>query len=99
RILLRFHAPVVLLVGGPGVGKTAFVRGLARAAATKAPPALEGLKFPQHRTLALVAQSHRGQDIHELIDRVLQRFAQDRNAVLVVDALQMLAARTGFPRT
>ncbi|HEX5010612.1 MAG TPA: ATP-dependent Clp protease ATP-binding subunit [Planctomycetota bacterium] len=99
RILLRFHAPVVLLVGGPGVGKTAFVRGLARAAATKALPALEGLKFHQLRILDLVAQSHRGQDIHELIDRVLQRFAQDRNAVLVVDDLQMLVAKQGFPMT
>jgi ATP-dependent Clp protease ATP-binding subunit ClpC len=99
RILLRFHAPVVLLVGGPGVGKTAFVRGLARAASSKALPALEGLKFHQLRILDLVAQSHRGQDIHELIDRVLQRFAQDRNAVLVVDDLQMLVAKQGFPMT
>jgi len=37
--------------------------------------------------------------IHELIDRVLARFAQDRNAVLVVDDLQMLVAKQGFPMT
>jgi len=81
-----------VIIARHGVGKTAFVRGLARAAATKALPALEGLKFHQLRILDLVAQSHRGQDIHELIDRVLARFAQDRNAVLVVDDLQMLVA-------
>jgi len=99
RILLRFHAPVVLLVGAPGVGKTAFVRGLARAASTKALPALEGVRFLQLRILDLVAQSHRGQDIHELMDHVLQRFVQDRSAVLVVDDLHMLVAKQGFPLT
>ncbi len=99
RVLLRFHAPVVLLVGAPGVGKTAFVRGLARAACTKALPALAGLTFHQLRILDLVAQSHRGQDMHELLDRVLARFAQDRNAVLVVDDLHMLVAKQGFPMT
>ncbi len=99
RVLLRFHAPVMLLVGAPGVGKTAFVRGLARAASTRALPALAGLTFLQLRILDLVAQSHRGQDMHELLDRVLARFAQDRNAVLVVDDLHMLVAKQGFPMT
>jgi ATP-dependent Clp protease ATP-binding subunit ClpC len=99
RVLLRFHAPVVLLVGAPGVGKTAFVRGLARAACTRSLPALSGLTFHQLRILDLVAQSHRGQDMHELLDRVLARFAQDRNAVLVVDDLHMLVAKQGFPMT
>jgi ATP-dependent Clp protease ATP-binding subunit ClpC len=99
RILVRFHAPVVLLVGAPGVGKTAFVRGLARAAATRALPALEGLSFHQLRILDLVAQSHRGQDMHEMMDGILARFEKDRSMVLVVDDLHMLVAKQGFPMT
>ncbi|HTE05402.1 MAG TPA: AAA family ATPase [Planctomycetota bacterium] len=97
RILLRFHEPVVVIVGEPGSGKTAFVRGLARAACAGELPALTGFRFHELHIIDLVAQSHRGQDIHNLIDQLLGRIAADPKAVLVVDDLQLLLAKQGYP--
>jgi ATP-dependent Clp protease ATP-binding subunit ClpA len=97
RILLRFHEPVVLVVGDPGAGKTAFVRGLARAACAGELPALAGFRFHELHIIDLVAQSHRGQDIHNLIDQLLGAIAADPKAVLVIDDLHMLLAKQGYP--
>jgi len=97
RILLRFHEPAVLIVGDPGTGKTAFLRGVARAAGTGALPALAGIRFHQLRILDLVSQSHRGADIHELMDQLCERVAAEPSIVLVVDDLQTLVAKQGYP--
>ncbi|MHC5210973.1 MAG: AAA family ATPase [Planctomycetota bacterium] len=99
RILLRFHEPAMLLVGEPGAGKTAFVRGLARAACTGDMPSLQGLRFHQLRILDLVSQSHRGQDIQGLMSQLLEHVAGDPSAVFVIDDLHLLLARQGYPLT
>ena len=97
RILLRFHQPAVLLVGAAGAGKTAFVRGLASAALRGAMPALDGYTFYKLKLLDLVAQSHRGQDLHNLVDQILVAIGQNEKGVLVVDDLHLLVAKQGYP--
>jgi ATP-dependent Clp protease ATP-binding subunit ClpC len=99
RILMRFHEPSVLLIGEPGSGKTAFVRGLARAACTGEIPALSGYRFHQLRILDLVAQGHRGLDIHGLMSQLLEAIAAEPAGELVVDDLHMLVAKQGYPMT
>jgi ATP-dependent Clp protease ATP-binding subunit ClpA len=97
RILLRFHEPAVLLVGAPGVGKTSFVRGLARAAFTGALPALQGFRFMRLKLLDLVSLSHRGQDPHAMVDHILGAVTEDPTTVLVIDDLHLLVAKQGYP--
>ncbi|MFT7463042.1 MAG: ATP-dependent Clp protease ATP-binding subunit ClpA [Pseudohongiellaceae bacterium] len=97
RILLRFHQPAALLIGAPGAGKTAFVRGLAGAAARGEMPALAGFTFYQLKLLDLVSQSHRGQDLHNLLDQILEVIQSDKTGVLVIDDLHLLVAKQGYP--
>jgi ATP-dependent Clp protease ATP-binding subunit ClpC len=75
------------------------VRGLARAACTGEIPALAGFRFHQLRILDLVAQGHRGLDIHGLMSQLLEAIAAEPAGVLVVDDLHMLVAKQGYPMT
>ena len=97
RMLLRFQEASVLITGAAGTGKTAFVRGLARAARDGSLPALEGFRFYRLKLLDLVAQSHRGQDVHALVDQILAAVASDAKSVLVIDDLHLLVAKQGYP--
>ncbi len=97
RILLRFHEPAILLVSPPGAGKTSFVRGIARAAASGALPALKGFRFLRLKLLDLVAQSHRGQDPHAVVAQILSAVTEDPTTVLVIDDLHLLVAKQGYP--
>ena len=97
RILLRFHQPAVLVTGPAGSGKTAFVRGLAARAASGALPSLAGFTFYRLRLLDLVSQSHRGQDLHNLMDQILSVIEENPQGVLVVDDLHLLVAKQGYP--
>jgi ATP-dependent Clp protease ATP-binding subunit ClpA len=97
RILLRFHQPAVVVTGAAGSGKTAFVRGLASAALRGAMPSLDGYTFYKLKLLDLVAQSHRGQDLHNLVDQILAAISTNPKGVLVVDDLHLLVAKQGYP--
>jgi ATP-dependent Clp protease ATP-binding subunit ClpC len=97
RVLLRFHEPAVLIVGEPGTGKSAFVRGLAAAACSHAIPALTGFRFFQLKILDLVSQSHRGQDVEALVKQLLTAIEEEPAGVLVIDDLHMLVAKQGYP--
>jgi ATP-dependent Clp protease ATP-binding subunit ClpA len=97
RILLRFHQPAVLIVGPSGIGKTAFVRGLAGAAARGDLNSLAGFTFYQLKLLDLVSQSHRGQDLHILVDQIFGVIESSPKGVLVIDDLHLLVAKQGYP--
>lgn len=97
RILLRYQQPAVVVVGRSGSGKTAFVRGLARAAADGTIPAMAGFHFYQLKLLDLVAQGHQGQDIHNILDQLFTHIVSDARGVLVIDDLHMLIAKQGAP--
>jgi len=99
RTLLRFHDPSLLLVGEPGSGLTAFVRGLARAACTGELPQLAQFRFHELRILDLVSQRHHGQDVPALLAGLLEHVAGQPNTVLVIDDLQRLLGRPGLPET
>ena len=99
RTLLRFHDPSLLLVGEPGSGLTAFVRGLARAACSGELPQLAQFRFHELRILDLVSQRHHGQDVPALLAGLLEHVAGQPNTVLVIDDLQRLLGRPGLPET
>ena len=88
---------VVALGGDLSAGKTAFVRGLALKARTGQLPSLAGFHFYRLKLLDLVAQSHRGQDVHGIVDQILAAIASDEKGVLVVDDLHLLVAKQGYP--
>jgi len=97
RILLRMNEPSVLLVGAAGAGKSAFVRGLARAAREGRLAALQGFRFLRLKLLDLVSQGHRGQDVHGLLDQIMSAVAASQGSVLVIDDLHLLVAKQGYP--
>lgn len=89
------HNPILL--GDPGVGKTAIVEGLAqRAAEPDAPPAIRDLHFIEITMAALVAgAAYRGQ-FEERLMEVLRKAKEDPNIVIFIDELHtMMGAGAG----
>jgi len=99
RTLLRFHEPSLLLVGEDGSGKTAFARGLARAACSGELPRLAQFRFHELRVHELLGQRHQGQDVPAILASLLEHLAGQANTVLVIDDLQSLLGRPGQPET
>lgn len=89
------HNPILL--GDPGVGKTAIVEGLAqRAVEADAPAAIRDLHFIEITMAALVAgAAYRGQFEERLMD-VLRKAKEDPNVVIFIDELHtMMGAGAG----
>jgi ATP-dependent Clp protease ATP-binding subunit ClpA len=89
EVLMRRRKSNVLLVGEPGVGKTALMEGVAARVAVTNDPALSGRPVLQASLGALVAGARYRGDF-EIRMELLIELAADRNAILFFDEMQML---------
>lgn len=96
EILMRRRKSNVLLVGEPGVGKTALVEGIAARMASSADPALASRPVLQVSLGALVAGARYRGDFEARLETLVES-ARTRRAVLFLDEMQMLigAGSTG----
>ncbi len=80
-----------LLIGEPGVGKTAVVEGLAqRIILNQVPPAMKDLKIYALDMTRLVAGTKFRGDFEDRMTRLIDAVQQDPNAVLFIDEIHML---------
>jgi ATP-dependent Clp protease ATP-binding subunit ClpC len=78
----------VILVGEPGVGEAAVVKGLAvLAASAHAPEPLAGLPFVELPVSALVAGTKYRGELEERVEAVIKEMAADPNLGLFVDEI------------
>jgi len=89
EVLMRRRKSNVLLVGEPGVGKTALMEGVAARIARTVDPALSSRPVLQASLGALVAGARYRGDF-EIRMELLIELAAERNAVLFFDEMQML---------
>lgn len=91
RILMRSSKSNPMLIGDPGVGKTALVEGLAQLAVQEdAPEVLRPFHFVEISMSALVAGAmYRGQ-FEERLQKVLELAAKDPNLVLFIDEIHTI---------
>lgn len=91
RILVQRTRNNPLLLGDPGVGKTAIVEGLALyAASDEAIPPLRDYHFVEISVAALVAGAIYRGEFEERVQQVVQQARQDRNLVLFLDEIHTL---------
>lgn len=89
RVLMRRRKSNVLLVGEPGVGKTALMEGVAAHVARSGDPALSSRPVLQASLGALVSGARYRGDF-EIRMELLIEHAIGRNAILFFDEMQML---------
>jgi ATP-dependent Clp protease ATP-binding subunit ClpC len=88
RILVRRIRNNPILVGEPGVGKTAIVEGLARLiAAGQVPEALAGRRLLSLDLGALVAGTKYRGEFEERLKKIIRELSQARNAILFIDEI------------
>jgi ATP-dependent Clp protease ATP-binding subunit ClpC len=91
RILVRARKNNPLLVGDPGVGKSAIVEGLVRRLLEpQLPPALRGLHVVELSMGALVAGTKYRGDFESRIQEVLAQCERQKNLVLFVDEVHLM---------
>jgi ATP-dependent Clp protease ATP-binding subunit ClpC len=101
RILMQRSRSNPLLIGDPGVGKTALVEGLAQLAAQPgAPEVLCDLHFVEISMSALISGAmYRGQ-FEERLQKLLEIASKDKNLVLFIDEIHtMMGAGAGSSGT
>ena len=84
-----------LLIGDPGVGKTAIVEGLAWRLAHKKDPALAGKRLIQVDLAGLMAGTRYRGDLEERITRVIEESARSPDLLLFIDEIDTLANGPG----
>jgi len=89
EVLMRRRKSNVLLVGEPGVGKTALMEGVAARVALSTDPALSTRPVLQASLGALVAGARYRGDF-EIRMELLIELSAERNAILFFDEMQML---------
>lgn len=91
RALCRANRNNALLIGPPGVGKTAIVEGLARRVVEQhVPPALRGVRIVEVAMASLIADTHlRGQFEERMLALVEE--VRTENVVLLIDDVHVLA--------
>ena len=97
RILCRKRKNNILIVGGRGVGKTAFVHGLAKSFLEgRTPDKLKGFTIKELLpNLVLSGAQYRG-DLEGRIDDIARGLAEDGKTIMYVDELKSLG---GFSKT
>ena len=97
RILCRKRKNNILIVGGRGVGKTAFVHGLAKAfAEDNVPDKLKDFTIKELLpNMVLSGAQYRG-DLEGRIDDIARRLAEDGKTIMYVDELKSLG---GYSKT
>ncbi|QCE35000.1 AAA family ATPase [Acetobacteraceae bacterium] len=91
QILCRRHKNNPLLVGNPGVGKTAIAEGLAkRIVQGKVPEILKNLEIFALNTGAIVAGTRYRGDFEERITALLEALEDNKNALLFIDEAHVL---------
>jgi ATP-dependent Clp protease ATP-binding subunit ClpA len=91
QVLARRKKNNALLVGEPGVGKTAIIEGLAARIADKsAPKAIHGCKIYSLDLGALLAGSKYRGDLEERVIAILSEIEQDPSIVLFIDEIHMI---------
>ena len=96
RILLQAKKANPLLVGDPGVGKTAIVEGLAvKLAEPTAPAALKPLSIVEVSLGALIAGAKYRGDFEERVQALVAEAESDANLVLFIDEIHMLLGTGG----
>ena len=88
RVLVRRRKSNPVLLGDPGVGKTAVVEGLAqRIASGDVPPRLRGARLVSVSLAALVADTKYRGDFEERLKKLLAEAAADKRIILFLDEL------------
>ena len=97
RILCRKRKNNILIVGGRGVGKTAFVHGLAKSFLEgRTPDKLKGFTIKELLpNMVLSGAQYRG-DLEGRIDDIARGLAEDGKTIMYVDELKSLG---GFSKT
>ena len=91
RVLCRKYKSNPVLVGAPGVGKTAIVHALAhQIAAGKVPPAITGLQIHEIQVSALVAGTRYRGDFEARMKQLVGELARHKRALLFVDEIHSL---------
>jgi ATP-dependent Clp protease ATP-binding subunit ClpC len=84
-----------LLIGDPGIGKTAIVEGLAWRLAHNKDPALDGRRLIQINLAGLIAGTKYRGELEERIDRILNESARSPNVILFIDEIDAIANGQG----
>ncbi|MCI0437290.1 MAG: AAA family ATPase [Gemmatimonadetes bacterium] len=96
RHLQRTTKRNVMIIGDPGVGKTAVVEGLAqRAAAPDAPEVLRGLRIVQIDVADLVAGAKYRGDLEQRVQALLNEAESDPGMVLFIDEVHLVVRGAG----
>ena len=91
QVLCRRRKNNPLLVGEPGVGKTALAEGLAlRIQTGQVPDVLKGAKVYALDLGALLAGTRYRGDFEERVKQVLERLGEESNAILFIDEIHSL---------
>ena len=84
-----------LLIGDPGIGKTAIVEGLAWRLAHKKDPALKGKRLIQVNLAGLMAGTKYRGELEERIDRIIKECTQSPDIILFIDEIEAIANEQG----
>ncbi|MCL2374384.1 MAG: ATP-dependent Clp protease ATP-binding subunit, partial [Treponema sp.] len=100
RILARRSKNNPVLVGEPGVGKTAIVEGLAQLfACENAPAALAGKRILSLDMGAIVAGTKYRGEFEERIKKIMREIAQSGNVILFIDEIHAIIGAGGAEGT
>jgi ATP-dependent Clp protease ATP-binding subunit ClpC len=91
QILIRMKKNNAVLLGDPGVGKTAVVEGLAAYAAQEdADPSVRDLRFVEVAMASLIAGTRYRGDFEDRLQKVIAASKADPNLVLFVDEIHTM---------